>query len=532
MKLFSVIKPYKAIMLDEARLSTEFKIGFELEGICVAEDMTSGGDYGLPGYHSHREAEGNAKKLLDRLNEKLGLGEGHIESDSSVNPSGTNVTASGHEYNDRARTEEGGHRSWGFEYVSPIIPFIPKNINKMVNFLKGLKDIGVVTNDHCGFHTHISYPDMTREDVAWLLYCVANDESLFKEVTELDEGDYKINFFSHYASKEILEKLRDLDLDSRTMTLNTDNKYQVMRIHPQGTIEWRGPRNFINDGSAEKDIEDYIKKLYRLIVKIGDIVTRKEYNGVKREDVLKRVSVYGNFNTDVEQKKQAKADNIYNSIIKNPAKFLKAAGSTFTKLFTPELVKRLAYNSDFLDYLKTAKEDAASPKGIIDACLKLVQKDWSSEACSVLNAWMKPFDKMNGELSVYLMSGLLPYEYRNWRSFLRDNWNKLIIKDPEILQKCLKLYMKVKDDQSDAKYLLNLIGANSKYLDMSSFMLIAKNDISLLRMFDNVPKKVQRVITRRNPYAIQYINDPDPLVVDELIKKHGDEIKDYILEKV
>ena len=96
----------------------------------------------------------------------------------------------------------------------------------------------------------------------------------------------------------------------------------------------------------------------------------------------------------------------------------------------------------------------------------------------------------------------------------------------------LKLYMKAKDDQSDAKYLLNLIGANSKYLDMSSFMLIAKNDISLLRMFDNVPKKVQRVITRKNPYAIQYINDPDPSVVDELIKKHGDEIKDYILEKV
>ena len=205
MRLFSVIKPYKALMLDEARLSTEFKIGFELEGICVAEDMTQGGDYGLPSYHSNRQAEGNAKKLLDKLNEELGLGEGHIESDGSVHPTGTNVTASGHEFNDRVRGEDrSNHSSWGFEYVSPIIPFIPKNINKMVNFLKKLKDIGVVTNEKCGFHTHISYPEMTREDVAWLLYCVANDSDLFTEVTEMDEGEYKINLLLNGVDQETL----------------------------------------------------------------------------------------------------------------------------------------------------------------------------------------------------------------------------------------------------------------------------------------------------------------------------------------
>ena len=58
MRIYDVLNPYdllcEAEMLEET-LSTDFKIGFELEGVCTQEEM--GGDF-LPPYHSSRPPEG------------------------------------------------------------------------------------------------------------------------------------------------------------------------------------------------------------------------------------------------------------------------------------------------------------------------------------------------------------------------------------------------------------------------------------------------------------------------------------------
>lgn len=530
MKIREVINPFRALLLDEARLSTEFKIGFELEGICVNDELTSGRT-GLPSYHSGSRPTDNAKKLLDILNEKLGLGEGHIESDSSVYSVGTQHTASGHEYTDRP---DGGD-TWGFEYVSPIIPFNPTNISKMLNFLKSLKDIGVVTNNHCGFHTHISYPDMDKESIGWVIFSIANDEKLYNEVTELDMGEYKINFFSDYAKKNNLVKAKELGdslkNDNKYATKYIDNeKYEVLRVHPQGTLEWRGPRNFINDGSAIKEIEGYIRKLYKLIVSIGDILGRNEYNGFNRKEIADHLKIEGTFDTEIEKKKMSKSENITRSFIQKPSKIFNLSPSSMRKILTSEVLEKLSSNGSFLTVLRDSirnnlEFNKQQCKTLIDLLFDNLN---SNRAASFIDSWFSGYDKACDEVSEYLFKKVLDkWSGADIKYFANNIGSKLIIKDPELLKQIVNLYIV----DPDTRGYLRIISNNEKYLDINAYMTIARRNPSILRKFNNVPKKVQRVITKRNPYAIQYINNPDPSVVDELLKKNP-EIKDYILEKV
>ena len=111
MRLTDAINVYKLLCeserLDEA-MTSEFTFGFELEGCCTEGEI---GYYDLPRYHSGREPSGNVKILFDKLNDTLGFGNGKIESDSSL------------------RTDDRG--GWTFEYASPIIPFNPKNVEKV-----------------------------------------------------------------------------------------------------------------------------------------------------------------------------------------------------------------------------------------------------------------------------------------------------------------------------------------------------------------------------------------------------------------
>ena len=46
---------------------------------------------------------------------------------------------------------------------------------------------------------------------------------------------------------------------TRVLRALSDDKYRLFRIHPYGTIEWRGPRNFL-DSNDFKIIKDFYKK--------------------------------------------------------------------------------------------------------------------------------------------------------------------------------------------------------------------------------------------------------------------------------
>ena len=532
MKIRTVINPFKALMLDESRLTSEFKIGFELEAICKNPEWTSISYSDLPSYHSGRQPTGHVKELFDKLNEMLGMGEGHIEGDSSVDPQGRVTTASGHEYSDRADSGD----SWGFEYVSPIIQFTPKNISKIYTFLKSLKDIGIVTNNHCGFHTHISYPDIDKENVGWLLFCIANDDNLREEVKALNMGEYKIDFFGRYADEQNITKLKRLgdnlkNNDNYNEDLSSSDKYRTFRIHPQGTIEWRGPRNFINDGSAPKEIETYLRELHKVIMSMGQFLDKKEFNGFKREDVAKHLQIYGSFDTEVEKKKEEKGRNLVKSFVNNPKKIFSLSPASMKKLLTQNVLEELSRNGSFLNALRDSGQNGmAFSTQQAKAFISLLFENLSmSRVDDILRAWTDSYDAIAAELSEDILSNLLyRRSHADAANITKSIGSKMIIKDPNLLKRCAEKYIENRDDNGFLKILIK----NDKYLDLNTFMAFAKKDPSLLRRFNNVPRKVQMAITKRNPYAIQYINDPDPSVIDALKKKHGEEIEDYILEKV
>ena len=65
---------------------------------------------------------------------------------------------------------------------------------------------------------------------------------------------------------------------------------------------------------------------------------------------------------------------------------------------------------------------------------------------------------------------------------------------------------------------------------MKIFTEIANSkDRHILANFSEIPVKVQRLLIRKSPYNIQYINNPDQSIINELKKKYGDDINDYIL---
>ena len=153
-----------------------------------------------------------------------------------------------------------------FEYASPIFKYTPYNMNKVKKFLSSIKDFNFGINQTCGFHTHISYKGISEYDALWILCYIASDEDYIKEFSTLFVDGEMINFSNErYATTSYLydinKLLKEKNYISLGGVLNT-NKYRVLRIHPQGTLEWRGPRNFIN---VKNGISRYFDKLYTII---------------------------------------------------------------------------------------------------------------------------------------------------------------------------------------------------------------------------------------------------------------------------
>ena len=596
MKLYSIINPYKAMveqeMLEETRLSTAFKIGFELEGICdsnIPELRNSG--Y-LPSYHSNRRPSDGAKALLDKLNDMLGMGKGSIinfetnesteidystntfnikgikgtfslddgtiyyrytsdsdikrigdvsengklqfdqgeadaiaktynlknfklpvslainsskiESDGSLSASGTNST---------------GH-AWTFEWGSPIINFNPKNVDKIYKFLTGLKDIGVYTNDSCGFHTHISFEDMTRDDAKWILFCIANDETLLNEVTYLNvPGEKSVQFFGHYADDKWFRQLKAHgNLKDWSFRSDTNDKYLQMRMHPgAGTLEWRGPRNFINDGEKPQMIKEYLMKLWKLILKIGKLVDEKEYNGYKKSDVLAKMVVTGQFNTTAERLSSMNADKLYHLILDKPITMVSLKPSKL-KAVLEKYGSRIINSSMNSINFKTAWSKMSIQN-------KEIVVKWSFESgnfgylISLCTGDDGKLDAVTSELLIKIGKN----HVNSLKSLLDSNLDKLTINKPELIE---MIY-------NSGLPLNNILKVLSKFPNLINLKILAEIANSknryILGNFPKLPVKIQRILIRKSPYNIQYINNPDQSIINELKKKYGEDLNDYIL---
>jgi hypothetical protein len=100
----------------------------------------------------------------------------------------------------------------------------------------------------------------------------------------------------------------------------------------------------------------------------------------------------------------------------------------------------------------------------------------------------------------------------------------LLITTTQQLNKMLKIGNL--DDNKKIKLMIKF----QHLLDMNSYKSILDGrSFHLIRRFNSVPVKIQRMLIRRNPYNIQYINNPDQSIIDELRKKYGEDIDEYIL---
>lgn len=594
MKICDVINPYKAMveqeMLEEARLSTAFKIGFELEGVCDSNDPELRRSGYLPSYHSGRKPEEGAKALLNKLNKLLDMGNGTINSLTDIigsidddgdtttfnikgipgkfiikdsnsisysadgsgndtedtgdvgNVRGSNIVFNNNFYNipgtkkipnnlsiNSSKIESdcslstGGSNTtghaWTFEWGSPIIPFNPTNINKIYKFLTSLKDIGVKTNDSCGFHTHISYDDMTRDDAKWILFCIANDETLLNEVSYLKvPGETPVQFYGHYADTKWFDRLKAHgNLKNWNFREDTNDKYLQIRMHPgAGTLEWRGPRNFINDGSKPQMIKEYLMKVWKLVLKIGKLVDEKEYNGYKKSDVLAKMVVSGEFNTTVERLSSMNADKLNDLIQKKPTTLVSLKPSKLKSVLEKFGRTIISNTSDRLFNEAWSKIPVTNKEIIIEYCYRegrintLIEKIKNSES------------KVDSLTTDILIKKGQNYEH-SLRNLIETSLNTLSITKSETIELIynsglpLKLIMKVITKFPhliNLKILAEIANSNNRYI---------------LATFPELPVKIQRILIRKSPYNIQYINNPDQSIVNELKKKYGEDLNDYIL---
>lgn len=183
-----------------------------------------------------------------------------------------------------------------FEYASPVLEFIPTNIKKIWDFFKENqgKDKLIFTNDSCGFHHHISWKGISGEDAAWVLSQIAYDKDAMELLSKMkhseDDGrEYDFDFVTEYSALDDLEYVRDgienFDFNMIAKHLNTD-KFSILNNHSQKTLEWRGPRDFL-DTESMTDIKNFYSQLWKVITMISKELDKKEINGMSKANYLK-----------------------------------------------------------------------------------------------------------------------------------------------------------------------------------------------------------------------------------------------------
>ena len=266
--------------MTSKKLTSDFTFGFEFEGFAKLDNFMS--DIEEYDYDVDDWNDLSCNSLYDSdyddfynnvncfINDKLYTSSGRTHYDGSV------------------KNFARGYQS--FEYSSPVMKYTPKNIKKIKDFFKNMESYGFGVNSTCGFHTHISFPKISELDAIWMLCQIANNDQYINEFCYMKTKNDVINFHSErYANKdflyEIQHALKSFDIDGLINIINSE-KYRVIRIHPQGTLEWRGPRNFLDlDGG----IDLFIVKLAKIMNILSTVMNATELNGVSKRDFFQRI---------------------------------------------------------------------------------------------------------------------------------------------------------------------------------------------------------------------------------------------------
>lgn len=235
--------------INEMLLANQFKIGFELEGVLKHNND----EYDIEDYDIQ-----NVKDLFSHVDEIWKTGT--VSKDGSIQVDDSNIDIA-------------------FEYQSPVLIFNPQNLKKIFNLLNSLSSLNIYTNSSCGFHIHISADGLNVLDHLYILCNIALDKEFTKKILQYKD----IEFFNDKYAYDILKDLSLLLKKTKESNDFTDlivfvddykdTKYGNFRLHPQGTLEWRGPRNFLNSNNINL-IKGAFKLLSELIQFMSKVVSQ------------------------------------------------------------------------------------------------------------------------------------------------------------------------------------------------------------------------------------------------------------------
>ena len=534
MKIKDVLrKPTKFERLLKEALSGEFTFGFELEAVCR---RPKGNDFRLPSYDSYNENSspvtgGAVTDVKNDLDSYFGIGT--IENDSSLGTSNDD--------------------EWTFEYSSPKIPFNPANIKKLYKMLTDLDKLDIYTNRSCGFHIHFSYPDITRNDIAWIVCCIAIDEKLKNDLFILDAGTSEITLFdSEYASIDFLGRIKKSIEDENFSTLSillSNEKKRVLRIHPQGTLEWRGPRGFLN-ANDPSIIKLMIQKIYNFVLKLSKLSQVNPYKyddlEINKKELISNLNISSTkFNSDIEKIKKKKLQNIEEIISDKPNIIFDMKASSLERLFKKGLtwqIVRAVNEITKSSYSKEWNEMSDSLFNEIVECRIKYQKSSSKinykdpsygeelydfiykldSSMSIDNIYDKLSEKNKDLLRNYMSSELNNRLFDN--SLDKIIFNKFNVIDSDYFKKDLKN----NKNEDKNKFYKNILFLCNRMTSDITDVFYKNNMYSYLSIIDDMPTSMQMKLVKKNPYNIQYIKHPSEKVLNYVKKKEPDALE-YVL---
>lgn len=240
------------------------------------------------------------KKYMDKMfsnAETIGKNEGYVSLEGSL--------------------DEDSKYGTGLEWSSPIFKFSPKNVLYVLKQLQTVKESKAFhINEDCSLHIHVGFPEYeTSKDkelnLLWILLNIAvsaaldDDKNILNKISsykdlKLYDSVYAPRDYLFDMANKIYAYARQNDKDKLIDFLQnyfSVNKLKLIRLHPQGTLEWRGPRGFLNyDQSVDLIREFFIKVLYPFMNWIGKIVDTEiiEIEGItiSKKEIYEKIVKY------------------------------------------------------------------------------------------------------------------------------------------------------------------------------------------------------------------------------------------------
>lgn len=348
----------------------------------------------------------------------------------------------------------------------------------------------------------------------------------WKDVTDKLNNEYRTELIQLY--EDPLEQVKRY--------FDNSEKYRIMNTHSGGTLEWRGPRNFLSTGNKDV-IFNYFKKCYRLLTKLSSLIDKRKFttkinpsdvesfneindskwNGeitLDRDEIEKYVDSSFKFNSAFEKSKVRKD---------NPSQGLEDAVKNDTKKLLKlkyEQLKVLIQKDGFID-----KINEKDPTILVQLWNKLDVRTIKALADDSLYDVRQWIVKMGNTDQLFIIPEEIAKEYENNDEQIFAN-----IFLPHInyipLKYIKKNYQQYSNDIDNK--IRDFLVTNNKHITMEDWNVFLNDQRYWdLLYYLKMPVKIQMKMVRKNPYFIQYIKNPDQSVIN-YAKKKVDNIEQFI----